>query len=96
VNKHIYAIRDRKIGELLNAVLLKNAAEAERFYLLVCSDQRSPVAAHPKDYEILELGGIDSETGVIVPGHPKDVTPHSAVDAIIRTQEANNHGAQGK
>lgn len=95
MNKHVYSIRDRKIGELVNAVLLKNAAEAERFFLLVCSDQRSPVAAHPKDYEILELGGIDSETGVIVPAHPRDVTPHSAVDSIIRAREVSN-GAEGK
>lgn len=92
--RNLYSIRDVKINELLNVVVLKNEAEAHRWYIMACCDTRGPVAKAPKDYAMLHLGTIDTETGAIAPvGIPKDVTPHTAVDQIIGRME---NGSQGK
>lgn len=92
--RNLYSIRDVKINELLNVVVLKNEAEAHRWFIMAVCDQRGPVAKAPKDYNMLHLGTIDTETGAIVPiGIPRDCTPHTAVDQIIARIE---HGSQGK
>lgn len=94
MERRIYSIRDVKIQEQMNLVILKNTAEAERYFIMAVSDTRGPIAKHPKDYAIYDLGGIETETGAIVPiGIPKDVTPHSAVDRIMGDYK---NGSQGK
>lgn len=88
MNKHLYGVRDIKINEIQNVIMLKNAAEAERFFGMIVQDPRSPIHKAPKDYMILELGAIDSETGEITRGKiPRDVTPHSWVDMEIAKRE---------
>lgn len=89
MNRGIYALRDLKIKEYLNLIHLKNEAEAERYFIMLCSDSRAPMSRAPKDYGIFELGHLDTESGEITPHRiPKDVTPHSAVDMAIRETEA--------
>lgn len=98
MNRGIYALRDVKISEYMNLIHLKNAAEAERFFIMLCADQRAPMSKAPKDYTIHEIGHFDTETGEIKPCLPKDVTPHSAVDMAIRENELkrNPNGTEGK
>lgn len=81
---HIYSLRDVKAGYYMNMVLLRNDVDAERFFLAILEDQRSPIAKFPKDYAIFWIGTFDNESGEVIPlGIPKDVTPHSAVDNFI-------------
>lgn len=94
MNRGVYGLRDVKIGEYLNLIHLKNAQEAERYFLMLCGDSRAPMSRHPKDYAIHELGNLDTETGIITPNQvPRDVTPHSAVDMALRE---NAHKAKGE
>lgn len=88
MNKHLYGVRDVKINEIQNVIMLKNQAEAERFFCMIVQDPRSPIHKAPKDYMILELAAIDSETGELTRGKiPRDVTPHSWVDMEISRRE---------
>lgn len=88
LNKHIYGVKDVKINEILNVIMLKNAAEAERFFIMLVQDPRSPHHKAPKDYIIMELAAIDSETGELARGKiPRDVTPHSIVDMELTKRE---------
>lgn len=97
MNKGIYSIRDIKIGEYMNLLHLKNAAEAERYFLMLCAEPRAPMFKAPKDYAIHELGNFDTDSGVIMSARvPRDVTPHSAVDMAIRETENAKNAAEGK
>lgn len=89
MNRGIYSIKDIKIGEYMNLLHLKNAAEAERYFLMLCGNPQAPMFKAPKDYAIHELGNFDTDSGTIMAARiPRDVTPHSAVDMAIRESEA--------
>lgn len=91
--KNLYSIQDVKAQECLNVVMLKNNVEAERFFQAVCENAQSPVSRYPKDYRLLCLGSIDSETGVIEAASvPRDVTPHTWVDTLLASRKVVSNG----
>lgn len=80
----LYSLRDIKAGYYMNMFILRGAVDAQRTFIAIVEDNRSPIAKHPKDYAIYEMGAIDVESGEITPLKiPKDVTPHSEVEAVI-------------
>lgn len=92
--KNLYSIQDVKAQECLNVVMLKNNVEAERFFQAVCENAQSPVSRYPKDYKLLSLGSIDSETGVIQASPvPRDVTPYTWVDTFLVARKAVANGS---
>jgi len=92
MRKSIYTIQDVKAKECLNLVMLKNTAEAERFFQAVVENPQSPAARYPRDYKVLCLGSVDSETGEINPSLPEDVTPYTwlEVHMLARKGGVNN------
>jgi len=90
MRKQVYTIQDVKAKECLNLVMLKNTAEAERFFQAVCENPQSPASRYPRDYKVLCLGSVDSETGEITPGLPEDVTPYN----WLEVHELNRKGGK--
>jgi len=91
--RNIFALRDVKISEYMNLIILKNKEEAERYYGMVVTDTRGPCSKHPRDYGIHHLGTIDTDTGIIMPiGAPKDVTPYNMLDAMELEKKGAKNG----
>lgn len=93
MRKHVYSIQDIKAKECLNLVMLKNTAEAERFYQAVIENPQSPASRYPRDYRVLCLGAVDSETGEITPQLPDDVTPYTWLDSIMNKRNGGTSNA---
>lgn len=65
--KGIYAVRDL-VSELIVSGLIMEMTDAPaiRSFHDALSQPGSALAAHPKDFVLLDLGEINTETGVIV------------------------------
>lgn len=92
--RNLYALRDVKIGEYMNLIMLKNKEEAQRYFGMVITDQRGPCSKFPRDYAIHHLGSMDSDAGTINPNQPVDVTPYSVVDELELKNKEKPHGSQ--
>lgn len=87
----LYSLRDVKAGYYMNVVLLRTNVDAERFFIAILEDKRSPIAKFPKDYAIYHMGTLNITSGELTPrGIPLDVTPHSAVDQIMADNANHN------
>lgn len=93
----ITCIRDVKAGLYMSAMLaVRTEGEAKRHYMnmLNSAAPSSSFQRYPKDYAIYLLGSFDPETGEIIAQFPKDITPHSDVDAYIAfTTKKGDHDA---
>jgi len=78
----VFAVRDLKSQEYLGLILLKNAEEAQRLFLACLADDPR-IKRFPKDYAIHDLGGFDTEVGVLEGSPVRDVTPYTEVDAWV-------------
>lgn len=92
-NKKLYSIQDVKAQECLNVVMLKNHVEAERFFQMVVENPQSPVSRYPRDYKVLSIGEIDSETGEVKGSIPRDVTPYTWLDSHMSKRNGVNDNA---
>lgn len=67
VRKGIYAVRDVVSTSIVSGLILEfQDAPAIRAFHDALSDSGSPMAKHPADYVLLDLGEIDLDTGTIV------------------------------
>lgn len=70
--KTIYAIRDRIAHDLAGyfpLVVFRTDAQAVRYFGDSMAGEKSAIAAHPDDYELIECGKLDDD-GTIT-GYPK-------------------------
>lgn len=88
VSKGIYAIRDSKAETIIGGVhLFAHQAAAVRFFGDIASDSQTMVARHINDHELLYLGQIAEETGVIVSVVPELVISGAAWKAAQNPEE---------
>lgn len=62
--KHIYAIRDRIANDLAGyypLVVFRTDQQAVRYFADSLQQERSALAAHPADYELIKCGSIDDD-----------------------------------
>lgn len=90
MKRMVVSIRDVKTGEYLGLVQVKNQAEAERSFLSLCMDPKSPMYRFPRDYHLHLVGGFDPETGKLagVDDGVKDLTPYTVIDELVTKREA--------
>lgn len=68
MRKKLYAVYDTVAGELFGGIVQEpREAPAIRAFYDALGAQGSPLASHPDDYNLLELGELDTETGLILP-----------------------------
>lgn len=72
----VFCLRDRQLAQFANpmfqptaGVALRNLTDA----LNSGKDGENPLAKHPADFELFELGEFDSDTGLFSTGVPKSV-----------------------
>lgn len=66
--KHIYAVKDLAVQAFGDCFLVRAPGEAIRSFQdeVNRKDGKSPIAAHPDDYELYVLAVYHDDTGVIV------------------------------
>lgn len=63
--KKIYAVYDKKAQTELGLFEQPNDLVAIRDFSQACANKDSQIAKFAEDYELMSLGSIDTETGVI-------------------------------
>lgn len=63
--RKLYAVRDVKVETFFPPFVQMNQLEAQRTFLDMCRDERTPISQHPEDYVLYEIGTFDNETGEV-------------------------------
>ncbi|WNK13373.1 MAG: nonstructural protein [Microvirus sp.] len=89
MKKMLVSIKDVKTGEYLGLVQAVNVNDAQRSFMALCMEPKSPLYRFPRDYQLHNLGEFDNCTGDI-DGLTKieDLTPYEFVDGLVRRRDA--------
>lgn len=79
----VFASFDVKAAAFGTPIFLPTSGLAIRMFSDSCADPRSPMAQHPADYTLLELGTYDPNTGRLE-SHPQPLWLASAADIISK------------
>lgn len=91
MRKALYAIRDNMAQEVLGGVhVFAHDAVAVRFFMDIAADVGNMIHRHPQDHELVRVGYIETETGVIE-GHEVPVSVVTGA-TLVAMQEANKNG----
>lgn len=63
----MFGVYDLKACAYLQPFFSINAGSAIRAFSDAANDGKSPIAVHPSDYQLFELGSFDDATGVLLP-----------------------------
>ena len=66
----MYAIYDYKVEVFQSVFTAKNDAQAERLFADVASDKETIIGRHPRDFALVRLGKVDTNTGKLIPEEP--------------------------
>ena len=97
MKSNLYAVYDR-VGEdypfsVINC--LRNDAAAERLFIDVIQNPKSPIHSHPEDYELHFLGTMDDQTQdstPITPGYHTVTTGRDVLALLERHAQGANNG----
>lgn len=80
--KKLYAVYDTVAEEIITGpiMVLPNDAAARRFFQDLITDQRSNLSTHPKDYDLVCLGEINTGTGSIT------TSPNGNIETVVSGQ----------
>lgn len=83
----LFSILDKAVEEFNVPFTSRTVAEAHRSFALHCT-QEGNVKAHPRDYELYEIGTYDTSKGVVHSdeAHPRRII--SAAEVIAAAKEA--------
>lgn len=88
--KYIYAIRDRVANDLAGyfpLVCMRTDAQAVRYFGDSIASEKSAMAAHPQDYELVKLGTI-TDDGRINSHDPEIIITGTALVSMIEGKPA--------
>lgn len=72
MTRNIYALRDTVADEFTPGLLtFTNDAAAARMFTDALQDKQSALGNHPGDYQLLEIGQLETTTGVLTPQAPR-------------------------
>jgi len=81
----VAAIRDAKLDQFLPMLMVAPTPGAlERNYLDLVRDQRGPLAQHPGDFSLWQIGKIDLISGGCEMCSPVEVLTGPAVLALVK------------
>ncbi len=61
----VFSIFDAKVSAYMQPFFSRTAGEATRAFADLVGEAQHPVAKHPGDYTLFELGEFDDQTGVL-------------------------------
>lgn len=67
MNQQIFSIYDKKMDKYHNPMFVESIVEVQRQLVSVIQDEKSLLAQFPTDYEIMNLGEFNQQTGEIIP-----------------------------
>lgn len=81
----LFTIYDRKAAFYLPLFQMRSHAEAERQFADIVTSSDTPIAKYPADYDLVCLGSIDLETGMITPTYPVE----TIINGLVALQNAH-------
>lgn len=78
---YAFAIRDIKIDSFHLPFFQTHKAGAMRMFSDLARDQQSPMAKHPEDFQLFEIGVYDPQTAQLIP-HSQTAFLANATDFI--------------
>lgn len=67
---NIYAIYDYKIDSFQSIFTQQHDAQAERMFKDVALDPETVIGRNPKDFALVRLGRVNTDTGKLIPEEP--------------------------
>ena len=81
---NIYSLYDRKAQYYLPLFAMRSDADAIRQFAVIVSTSDTPVSQYPADYDLVRLGSIDLESGLINPEYPCGIV----INGLVALQNA--------
>lgn len=76
----LYAIYDRKAQVYFMPFTAAHEAEALRTFAQMVVQSETPLSQYPADFDLLRLGTIGTETGILTPENP---TPYPIINGLV-------------
>lgn len=86
----IYSLYDRKAQYYLPLFTVRSDADAIRQFAQIVTQSDTPVAQYPADYDLVGLGSVDLESGLIDPEYPV----RTVINGLVCLQNA--HAERGR
>lgn len=61
----LLSVYDSKVGAHVEIFTQRSKGEALRGFETAVNDGKSPLSNHPADFALMELGSVDTDTGVV-------------------------------
>lgn len=82
---YLYSIYDRKAQVYIPPFTAPHEAQAIRTFAEAVLTSETPVSHYPADFDLLLLGAVDIETGVLTPEMP---TPRPIINGLVALTNA--------
>lgn len=82
---HLYSIYDRKAAYYLPLFQMRSHADAMRQFADIVAQSDTPIAKYPADYDLVCVGSIDLESGLINPIYPVE----TIINGLVSLQNAH-------
>lgn len=83
-HNYIYSIYDRKAAYYLPLFQMRSHADALRQFSEIVTQSDTPISKYPADYDLVSLGSIDMENGLIQPTYPVE----TLINGLVSLQNA--------
>lgn len=87
---YIYSVYDRKTQYYLPIFAMRSDADAIRSFADVVSHSETPISKYPADYDLVRLGSVDLNNGLIQPEYPCG----TLINGLVCLQNANTERAR--
>jgi len=81
----LFSIYDRKAQYYLAPFTARSETDALRVFNEAVISSETPVSQYPADFDLLALGAVDLETGVLTPEMP---TPRPIINGLVALTNA--------
>lgn len=88
----VYAIYDYKTETFQNIFTVQHDGHAERMFADVARDEETLIGRHPKDFALVRLGRVDTNTGLIYAEEPAPKFYSSAYQYLTKDVEKYTSG----
>lgn len=89
---NVYSLYDRKAQYYLPLFTMRSDADAVRQFASIVTTSDTPISQYPADYDLVRLGSIDLETGLINPEYPVG----TVINGLVALQNANTERSRYK
>lgn len=83
----IYAIYDYKTESFQNIFTVQHEGQAERMFADVARDEDTLIGRHPKDFALVRLGKVNTDTGILYAEEPAPKFYNNAYQYLTKELE---------